>query len=178
MSAGLFLALALCVSAYAADPIGDIQMKHYEDSQWNFALDVPARWNAFPPVSTNSPFEVIRFMSREDGEHLLIVFRFPFDPAGDMTAVIEGAEKNLANAGFSHFVTGEVKVGSRTIQTLNFDQIRGDGTTWSCRYYYFPEGTLRYTLSLGTTNPKVMFPIFDRMAQTFVFEGSTPNASR
>ncbi len=115
---------------------------------------------------------MVRFQSLENGNPLLIVFRFPYDPAQDMTAVIEGAEKSLAKNGFSHFVTGEMKVGSRTIQTLNFDKAQGDGT-WSCRYYYFPEGTVRYTLALGTTNPKVIFPIFDRMAQTFAFEGSS-----
>ena len=96
---------------------------------------------------------MVRFQSLENGNPLLIVFRFPYDPAQDMTAVIEGAEKSLAKNGFSHFVTGEMKVGSRTIQTLNFDKAQGDGT-WSCRYYYFPEGTVRVHPGFGHNQPE------------------------
>src|SRR4051812_36644380 len=54
-------------------------MKRYKSSEWNFMLDIPKRWNSFPPVSANSPYEVIRFASQEDGTHLLIIFRFPHD---------------------------------------------------------------------------------------------------
>jgi len=38
--------------------IGITDMKHYESSDWNFALDIPRRWNSFPTVPTNSPYEV------------------------------------------------------------------------------------------------------------------------
>ena len=65
---------------YFAYKRGTTDMKHYESSDWNFALDIPRRWNSFPPVPTNSPNEVIRFASREDGNHLLIIFRQPHDP--------------------------------------------------------------------------------------------------
>ena len=36
-------------------------MKRYQSAEWNFAIDVPKRWRAFPPVSSNSPLETIRF---------------------------------------------------------------------------------------------------------------------
>jgi len=45
--------------------IGGVEMKRYNNSQWNFGLDIPKRWNAFPAVPTNSPYEVIRFASRK-----------------------------------------------------------------------------------------------------------------
>jgi len=43
------------------------EMKRYCSSEWSFALDVPKGWHPFPPVSTNSPQEVIRFASKEEG---------------------------------------------------------------------------------------------------------------
>ena len=55
-------------------------MKHYKSSEWKFALDISKRWDSFPPVPTNSPYEVIRFASREDGTYLLIIFREPRNP--------------------------------------------------------------------------------------------------
>ena len=55
-------------------------LKHYQSSEWHFALDIPKRWNSFPPVSANSPYELIRFASREDGAHLLIILRKPQGP--------------------------------------------------------------------------------------------------
>jgi hypothetical protein len=33
-------------------PINNIEMKRYTSRDWNFALDVPVRWNAFPAVPT------------------------------------------------------------------------------------------------------------------------------
>jgi hypothetical protein len=59
---------------------GEVNLKRYISPELNFALDIPERRNRFPPVSTNSPFEVIRFLSCEDGIHGLIVFRWPCDP--------------------------------------------------------------------------------------------------
>ena len=61
-------------------PMSATEMKHYENSEWHFAIDIPKSWNAFPPVSSNSPYEVVRFLSREDGVHDLIIFRNPIDP--------------------------------------------------------------------------------------------------
>ena len=60
--------------------INNIEMKRYNSREWNFALDIPARWNAFPAVPTNSPNEVIRFASHEGGVHLAIIFRNPMIP--------------------------------------------------------------------------------------------------
>ena len=37
-----------------------------------------------PPQSTNSPNEVMRFVSKENGTHVLIVFREIHDPKQDL----------------------------------------------------------------------------------------------
>jgi len=42
------------------------EKKHYQSSEWHFALDIPRRWHAMPPLCTNSPNEVMRFASKND----------------------------------------------------------------------------------------------------------------
>lgn len=160
-------------SAQALQPAAADQanMKHYENSQWKFSLDIPKRWNAFPPVPTNSPYEVIRFESSEAGTHALIVFRNPHDPQESPSAYVAVVQKNLATHGLGNFVTAEATIGARKIVTLDFDMTRPDGKTWSCRQYFFFEGTLVYVLGFGTTNRDAMFPVYDKMARSFV---STP----
>jgi beta-lactamase regulating signal transducer with metallopeptidase domain len=149
------------------------EMRHYKSSsEWHFELDIPKRWNSFPAVPTNSPNEVIRFASHEDGNHLLIVFRNPYDPQESPEAYSGRIQKVLEKNGFSHFVSGETTIGSRRVVTLDFDRTRPDGSTWSCRHYFIIDGTLSYTLGFGTTQRDAMFDLFDRMAKSFVFEES------
>jgi hypothetical protein len=57
---------------------------HYESSEWSFTLDVPRRWDTAPPVPTNSPYELIRFVPYEEGKHILIVYREPYNPFGSL----------------------------------------------------------------------------------------------
>ena len=141
-------------------------MKHYQSSEWNFTLDIPKRWNSFPPVPTNSPNEVIRFASQEDGTHLLIIFREPHDPRQSLKETSDRVQQLLAKHEFGNFVTAETTIGSRAALTLDFDRPK-DGGTWSCRHYFVSEGTLRYTLGFGTTNKAGMFELYDRMAKSF-----------
>src|SRR5436190_4466493 len=145
------------------------EMKRYKSSEWNFALDIPKRWNSFPPVSTNSPAEVIRFASREDGTHLLIVFRFPHDPKQSLKELSDHVQQILAGKGFGNFATAETTIGSRAVLLLDFDKAKVDGIDgfWNCREYFITDGTLRYTLGFGTTNKEGMFELYDRMAKSF-----------
>ncbi len=171
---GIGLATGLQAAAQAQEPAGaslnGVEMKHYVSSQWNFALDVPKSWDAFPPVSGNSPFEVIRFLSYESGEHRLIIFRFPHDPRSSIKSHAESAQQILAKHGFSHFVTAQTNIGSRQVVTLDFD-IPRNGGIWSCREYFIADGTLEYVLGFGTsTNRGAMFDLYDHMAKTFVIE--------
>ena len=141
-------------------------VKRYKSSEWNFALDIPKRWNSFPRVPTNSPNEVIRFASREDGTHLLIIFRQPHDPKQSLKQLSDQVQKVLASHGFGNFASAETSLGARAALTLDFDRPQGDGT-WSCRHYFLTEGTLGYTLGFGTTNKEGMFELYDRMAKSF-----------
>ena len=144
-------------------------MKRYKSSEWNFALDIPKRWNSFPPVSTNSPAEVIRFSSREDGTHLVIIFRFPNDPNKSLKVLCDDVQQILASKGFVNFATAETTIGSGAVLMLDFDKPKVDGIDghWYCREYFITEGTLRYTLGFGTTNKAGMFDLYDSMARSF-----------
>jgi beta-lactamase regulating signal transducer with metallopeptidase domain len=153
----------------AATRFNGVETIHYTNSQWSFRLDVPKSWNVFPPVSANSPFEVIRFMSVDEGTHNLIVFRNPRDPKASATSIADGAEQVLAKAGFSNFNTAEINIGSRQVVTLDFDKHMPDGAIWSCRQYFIVDGSLVYVLGFGTSNNRdAMFNLYDQMAKTFV----------
>ena len=147
-------------------PVNKIEMKRYTSAQWNFAIDIPRHWNDFPPVSSNSPFEVIRFLSKEDGTHRLIVFRNPYDPKESLKNFADGIRKILTAYGYDHFVFGETTIGSRPVVTLDFDKPK-DGGIWNCREYFIADGTLVYTLGFGTSNKEAKFGLFDRMAKSF-----------
>jgi hypothetical protein len=146
--------------------------KHYKNSKWNFELDIPAGWNMFPPVHTNSPFELLRFVSHENGKHLLILFRKPCDPAKSLKGLSDWAQKILAKAGFGNFVSAETTLGGKPALTLDFDRPEGENT-WSCREYFIAEGTLAYILGFGTSNKAAMFETFDCIAKSFQFRASS-----
>ena len=54
-------------------------MRHYRNDEWKFELDIPKQWVVMPPVPSNGP-EVVRFESRANGYHGLIVWRAANDP--------------------------------------------------------------------------------------------------
>ena len=147
------------------------EMKRYHSQEWHFSLEVPKDWNTFPPVSSNSPLEVIRFESRANGYiDGLIVFRGPRDPNMDLTAVATAAEQPIAKGGFSNFVMNQTKVGSHQVVTLDFDRPANGGTV-SSREYFFSEGSLLYVLGFGTSgNRDSLLPLYDRMVSSFVSE--------
>jgi len=149
-----------------------VEMKHFRSIDWKFELDIPKRWVEMPPVPSNSPNEVMRFASQEDGTHLLIVFRGPADPKQNLESVRDAVQKILAGAGFSNFVSGETSIASKRVLTLDFDISAPGGNTWSCRHYFIVDGTLAYTLGFGTSTRDAMADTYDRMAKSFVFEGA------
>ena len=166
--------VAAGIAAGAAQPsVGAEGMRHYKSSEWNFELDIPSRWNSFPPVLTNSPDEVVRFISREQGvTNALIVFRSAYDPQLDPRAWADAIQQILAKGGFSSFVTGESTIGSRRVVTLDFEKML-NGKPWHCRQYFVVDGTLVYTLGFGTgAQPDMAFALFDRIAKTFVPNGA------
>ncbi len=144
------------------------EMKRYKSSEWNFALDIPKGWHAFPPVSSNSPAEVIRFASKEEGNHLVIIFRWARDPKKTLREGCEQVQQILTGKGFANFFTSETTIGTRAALMMEFDRAQ-DGGTWSCREYFLAEGTLHYALGFGTNNKDRMFELYDCMAKSFEF---------
>jgi hypothetical protein len=156
-----------------------VEMKRYRSGEWNFSLDIPTRWNAFPAVPANSPFEVVRFASREDGFHSLVVIRHPYDPKVSPEEYSKFVQDYRERGGFSNFVSGKETFGSRTVVTLEFDKpgaamghnMIDSADTWSQRSYFLIDGsTLAYTLGFGTTRLADMRDLFDRMAESFTAE--------
>jgi hypothetical protein len=159
-------------------PINNIEMKRYTSKEWNFALDIPGRLNAFPPVSTNSPNEVIRFFSLEDGTHLSIIFRNPYDPKKGQQAFIDVVKQYLVKDGFGNFVQAETTIGSLVVPTLDFDKPDDKvGGTWSVRHNFVFYGTLAYVVSFATSEWHAMIGLFDRIAKTFVVDVEAQSSS-
>ena len=152
-----------------ADPPTELQTRRYQSKRWGFGIDIPKRWNAFPAVPTNSPYEVIRFASREHGSHLLIIFREPRDPELNSEQHLTQMQNQLQKGGFGNFVVGETTIGASTARTLDFNK-EMDGGQWSVRHYVLTAETLRYILGFGTTNWDAMLPVFDRLAMSFTFK--------
>jgi beta-lactamase regulating signal transducer with metallopeptidase domain len=149
--------------------------RHYQNTEWNFGLDVPKGWNRFSPVLSNSPNEVMRFASGENGTQLLIVFRSFIDAQKGIAGHISTVEQSLEQKEhYAHFVAGETTIGSRRVATLDFDRQQADGGTRSVHQYLLVEGTLLYTLSFSTSdNQQTMIPTADRIASSFTFDPST-----
>lgn len=162
-------------SATATNLSGDqsgtntIPMKHYVNTEWKFALDIPKSWDAFPPVSSNSPYEVVRFESYDGGKHnLLIVFRNPRDPKQSSEAVSKGVEDTLAQGGFGNFGHAKRSLGSNETTILDFDKAAPKGVTWSCRHYFVADGTLEYVFGFGTENNReAMTGVYDNIVRSF-----------
>jgi hypothetical protein len=151
--------------------INNIEMKRYT-SKWNFALEIPARWNVLPAATHENPSEVIRFASHDlrDGVHLSFILRTPYDPKKGQQARIDVAKTFLVKAGFGNFVQAETTIGSRVVPTLDFDKPDDKGGTWSVRYYFVFNRKLAYVVSFGTTKWHAVIGLFDRIAKTFVVD--------
>jgi beta-lactamase regulating signal transducer with metallopeptidase domain len=152
-----------------------MEMKHYRSDQWKFELDVPKQWEVMPPVPTNSPNEVGRFWSLENGSHGLIVFRNLRNLNTTPETMREQTQKVLAESkrgSFTNFVSGETRIGSRRVLTLDFVRTGQDGAVAHCRHYFVIDGTVAYVLGFGSDAPdrEGSFELFERAAKSFVFE--------
>lgn len=155
--------------------MADVDMKHYRSRDWNFSLDIPRHWNAFPAVSANSPYEVIRFASHEDGTHVLIIFRTPWSPRNGSQAYTERWQNDLAQAGFGKFVISETAIGSRQVLVLDCNRpMNGanwnmalDGETWTVREYFVFDGTLVYALGFGTNRGHEKIDVYEQISGSF-----------
>jgi hypothetical protein len=158
-------------SALAADA-GATEMRRYQNDQWKFELDVPKRWAVLPPDLTNSPAEVSRIGSHENGNHNLIVFRQSVGPGKTAKRLADESQRFLAKHGFSNFVSGESVIGSRKVMTLDFERSVPEGGMWYCRHYIVVENSKAYVLGFGTTDRESTSELYDRMAKSFVFQST------
>ena len=162
-----------------ADEANSALVRRYRSSEWKFGLDLPSHWLAMPPTSSNNrgPREVMRFMSNENGDLLLIVSRHTYDPRNEnFQTILDSAQQDMAKHGFLNFVPGETTVGSKRVRTLDFERAPKDGEgVWYCRNYYVIGNNVGYILAFGTRNitaaqRDAVFRLYDRMAKSFVFE--------
>ena len=140
----------------------DSGMKHYESDEWNFAIDIPEHWNAFPPNPANSPSEVARF----GGLNPLIVFRSPYDPRKSLREVCEETQKILVDGGYENFTSFETTIGPKEAMALDFDKPM-DEKILRCREYFIIGGDFIYGLAYGSDKKDGIFETFERIAQTF-----------
>lgn len=157
--------------AQAQDATAGASTQHYQNTEWNFGLDLPAGWIRFSPDLNSSPREVVRFGSGQSGKQLLIVFRNFYDTQKGLSAYITTDEQELEKKGRTHFATGEATVGSRHVTTLDFDRTEADGSIWTTHQYLLTQGSLLYTLSFGTNSkqPATLIPLEDSVATSFTF---------
>jgi hypothetical protein len=167
----------IALSAVATPPVEpgveSVELKRFVSPEWNFALEVPQRWNRFPPVSANSPYEVVRFASSEDYNQLLIIFRLPHDPKQTLKSHVDRAQQFLAGKGYGNFITSETKLGAKPALVMNFDKPLGKATL-NCRHYYLAEDTLAYALGFGSTQERETFELYERVAKTFEILPQSP----
>src|ERR1700674_980696 len=88
-------AAAVCSTPDEVGPRALTGMRRYRNTDWNFALDIPAPLMVLPPAAKSSPFEVVRFKSNEDGSHFLIVLRQPQSSEHSLPEVANNAQKAL-----------------------------------------------------------------------------------
>jgi hypothetical protein len=144
-------------------------MKHYQNPEWDFSLDIPERWNKFPPVSSNSVTEVMRFASHEDGMHYCIVFRIPRDPKQEPRALAETIQDSLNKEKYTNFIISETKLKSGSGLKLDCDRLQENGM-WYVREYFIFHETLVHVLGFGTSRwDDANINLFERMAQSFRF---------
>jgi hypothetical protein len=153
------------------------QTKRYRNATWRFALDVPARWHAFPPGPALSPddvggpYEVVRFSEKGD-RTLMSVYRMPHAPSVAPALASKQVQATLTKHGFSGFVTGEARIGPRRVLTLDCEKRHPGGETWRVRAYLIIDGTLMYVLGFGTPDRATLAGAYDQMAKSFTFEES------
>jgi hypothetical protein len=160
-------ALAATTAAPAADVV---EMKRYRNEQWRFELGIPSHWTIMPTGVANGPNELARFISTENGRHLVLVSRHLLRPSETPTKILEQNRDSLAKKGYLNFVPGETRIGQHRVLTLDFETTAPDGQLWYTRHYYVIKGQIGYQLAFGTSNREAMFDLYDRMAKSFVFE--------
>jgi hypothetical protein len=140
---------------------GEMTMQQFTKS--GFTIAVPEGWAEFPPVPTNSPYEVARFARRDHAQHLCLVFR---SPGSDARERAEAARERLEASGYGNFVLDDATLGARAAVRLRFDKPFGSGV-WAVREYFIGATDVVYCLGLGSSDPAGDAAAFDSMCAAF-----------
>jgi len=149
-----------------ATPTHDTTFKRVSKKEHGFTLAVPEAWAEFPPVLSNSPYEVARFAYRDHTTHMSIVFRMPGSPGLHPRGIAEQAQARQRAQGFDNFVLDELDVGGRPGVRLTFEKKTAQGP-WAAREYFVSAGSLVYCLGLASGDPRGDAALFDAMATRF-----------
>ena len=131
-----------------------------------FTVAVPNGWAEFPPILTNSPYEVARFARRDHTNHLCLVFRSPGSSGLDPRVHAERVRAHLATSGYDNFELEDAVLGARAGVRLTFDKPLATGI-WAVREYFVNVNELVYCLGLGSGDPAGDAAIFDAMTAAF-----------
>ena len=158
-------------TALAQEPtaaINGIEMQHYDDIEWKFSVDMPKGWQGVPAAPEDGPYLLTR-LARQDRAQGLLVFRLPYDPQQTPTEFAAKNQEGLTKRGFGNFVMSMTTIGSEQVVILDFDKAGASGKPHYNREYYFVvNDTLMYILCFHTNNRDAMFPLYDKLAKTFV----------
>lgn len=142
-------------------------MRRYTSTAFNFEMDIPENWTDAPPVMSNSKAEVVRFFPRvRSGPEGLVVFRSPAEPNLDLKAQAEKIQARFAQNGDRNFTHTALTIGNLPAWRMDFD--KASPPICGCRHYFIAAGGYIYVLGFGTLDREVMFPVFERMARSFV----------
>jgi hypothetical protein len=128
---------------------------------------VPEVWTEFPPLPSNSPYEVARFGYRDEGRHICLVFRQPGPPGLTLQAYAEGARRSLEAKGFENFNVEELTLDRRPAIRMNYGATRFDFGPWFVGEYFLVVQHVGYALGLGPSRPAVDAATYDQMAARF-----------
>ena len=138
--------------------------------QLGFTVPVPDGWAEFPPITSNSPYEVARFARRDHTHHLCVVFRMPGSAALDPRTPAEDARVRLTASGYGNFAIDDARVAGRAGVRLTCDKARDSGV-WAARLYFVSAGDLVFCLGLGSGDPAGDAPLFESMSAAFEVAG-------
>jgi hypothetical protein len=141
----------------------EIEMQKITKPEHGFTVAIPDGWAEFPPMLTNSPYEVARFARRDHANHLCLVFR---SPGNDPRKPAEGARERLARSGYGNFALDDAALGARAGVRLTFDKPAAAGV-WAVREYFVSVNNVVYCLGLGSSDPAGDAAIFDAMTAAF-----------
>ncbi len=145
--------------------VSDAAWQRFEIVPYGVVLQVPAGWEALPPVPANGP-EILR-ATGGPGRNL-IVFKVP---AKGLTAprVADVAQEKLTAHGYDGFTRSEVFFAGQPGVALDFVTRRNaKGTAiYRTREYFAVRGNAAFVLGMGSVTWEEHLPVIEQIAARF-----------